>query len=140
MKNREESILFESIVSMKEYKSLITLNITNSHIILKKPRKLFKNKFKEIYTFPIKRVKAKSKLSEVIISYNGKETRFECKNLIDAKIIAEKIINVQTGTTSLQRGEEKIRKVRKNVETLVGIASSVVSIAIMIKKAIERGK
>ncbi len=122
------------------------LILTDKNLIFKQERGLFKKKLKPIYILSLDdikvykdQVKIEQKNKLVIIQTKNKDVNFTCDNLIDARKIIEKIIDVKTDSSVFDRATDKAKKIITNAVTAVGLVGTAAVAVSKNKKSILKG-
>lgn len=124
----DEVILFEGFVKYGKLNKKTKLTLTNKRMIFEKEKGLFKKYFcvfEEVYINNIKvykeQVQVKQNKENITIQTIEKNISISCFNSADAKNIVEEIINIRTGSSTLERSKNKIKTVLGNIGEFVGI-------------------
>lgn len=131
----DEVILFEGIVKYGKLNKKTKLTLTNKRMIFEKEKGLFKkylSVFEEVYINNIKvykeQVQIKQNKEIVTIQAIDKNINISCSNNVDAKRIVEEIINIRTGSTSLERNKNKINKALNSLSDIIDIGKKIIPI------------
>lgn len=127
----DEVILYECSAGYKgesDKNINIHLILTSKRMILEQEKGFFK-KQKELIDIinlsDIKRyngqVQCKQKSNELIFQTNKKNFSLSFDGLIEAKKVNTKILNATTGTTTIERGSEKVKNALNLVDETLGI-------------------
>ena len=107
------------------------LVLTDKRIIFEQERGLFKKKLKPVYMVNIDdiktykdQVKIEQKNRTISMQTKNKDVSFICDNIIEAKKIVEKIIDIKTDSSLFDRTAEKAKKIVKRAVTIAGVAGT----------------
>lgn len=130
---KNELKVFETEVLMK---SCVKLTLTNQRIVFEKEQGIFKKKLKVIKIISYENIKVnnnKVSINQIkkmveIKTIDG-NISFNCANVLEAKKIVNKIIELKTGTSFLEKCKnnvDKIGKIANDGGVIVGIATPLI--------------
>lgn len=124
----DEVVLYEGVVTSKNYKGTLQLTLTSQKIIFEKEKGLFKKERELIDVFPLDSVKVynnaaqvKQKGDTVEIQTIGKNVSVEFSSMLDARKFTGKIVDAVTGTSIIRRGSDKIKDAFSIVDDTLGL-------------------
>lgn len=107
------------------------LVLTDKRLIFEQERGLFTKKLRPVYIVNIDdikmykdQVKIEQKNRTITMQAKDRDVSFICDNLIEAKKIMEKIIDVRTDSCLFDRTAEKAKKIVKRAITIAGVAGT----------------
>ena len=107
------------------------LVLTSERIIFEQERGLFKKKLRPVYMVNIddikmykEQVKIEQKNRTVSMQTKNRDVSFVCDNIIEAKKIIEKIIDIRTDSCLFDRTAEKAKKIVKRAIAIAGVAGT----------------
>ena len=138
MSNKLENNERELHRMMVKYRNVDTqLILTDKRLVFEQEKGFFKKKMKIVETILMDNIKMyndKVKIEQnnktVVVETNLKDVSFVCDNIIDARNVVEKIINIKTGTSTFDRVSDKTRKIAENA-TKVVVATGALATAIV---------
>ena len=138
MSNKLENNERELHRMMVKYRNVDTqLILTDKRLVFEQEKGCFKKKMKIVETILMDNIKMyndKVKIEQnnktVVVETNLKDVSFVCDNIIDARNVVEKIINIKTGTSTFDRVSDKTRKIAENA-TKVVVATGALATAIV---------
>ena len=124
----DEVILYEGMVTSKNYKGTLQLILTSSKIIFEKEKGLFKKERELIDILPLETVKihndaaqVKQKGDIVEIQTVDKNIAIVFSGILDARKFTGKIVDAVTGTTLARRSSDKIKDAFNMVDDTLGL-------------------
>ena len=124
----DEVVLYEGVVTSKNYKGTLQLTLTSQKIIFEKEKGLFKKERELIDVFSLDSVKVynnaaqvKQKGDTVEIQTIEKNVSVEFSSMLDARKFTGKIVDAVTGTSIIRRGSDKIKDASRLVDDTLGL-------------------
>ncbi len=124
----DEVILYEGVVTSKNYKGTLQLTLTSQKMIFEKEKGLFKKERLLIDILPLETVKLFNDVAQVKQKGDAVEIQTVSKNIViifsgilDARKFTSKIINAVTGTTLARRSSNKIKAAFNMVDDTLGL-------------------
>ena len=124
----DEVILHEDTVTYSDFKGSLQLTLTSQKIIFEKEKGILKKEKELIDIINLKdikiyndKVQIEQKGVTVSIQTINKNIKISFYDIFKANKFTTKIINTLTGTTSAERGTEKIKGAINTVDDVLGI-------------------
>ena len=124
----DEVILYEGVVTCKEYKGNLQLILTSQKIIIEKDKGLFKKERELIDIISLENIKfynetaqIKQKGSYVEVQTVDKNVRLAFSGMLEARKFTGKIVDAVTGTTLAKRSSDKIKDAFNMVDETLGL-------------------
>lgn len=124
----DEVVLYEGVVSCKEYKGNLLVTLTSKKIIFEKEKGIFKKEKELVDVIELEQVKIyndaaqiKQKAAEVEIQTIAKNITIVFSGMLEARKFTAKIIDAVTGTTVAKRGSNKIKDAFSMVDDTLGL-------------------
>jgi len=112
----DEVILYEGVVTSKNYKGTLQLILTSQKIIFEKEKELFKKERELIDILPLETVKVYNDAAQIKQKVNTVEVQTVDKNIaivfsgmLEARKFTGKMMDAVTGTTLAHRSSHKIK-------------------------------
>lgn len=124
----DEVILYEGVVTCKEYKGNLQLILTSQKIIIEKDKGLFKKERELIDIISLENIKfynetaqIKQKGSYVEVQTVDKNVTLAFSGMLEARKFTGKIVDAVTGTTLAKRSSDKIKDAFNMVDETLGL-------------------
>lgn len=124
----DEVVLYEGVVTSKNYKGTLQLILTSQKIIFEKEKGLFKKERELIDILPLESVKVYNDVAQIKQKGDTVEVQTVDKNvsivfsgMLDARKFTGKIVDAVTGTTLARRGSNKIKDAFNMVDDTLGL-------------------
>ncbi len=124
----DEVVLYEGVVTSKNYKGTLQLTLTSQKLIFEKEKGLFKKERELIDTVPLDSVKVyndvaqiKQKSDTVEVQTVDKNVSIVFSGMLDARKFTGKIVDAVTGTTFARRSSNKIKDAFSMVDDTLGL-------------------
>lgn len=124
----DEVILYEGVVTSKNYKGTLQLILTSQKIIFEKEKGLFKKERELIDILPLETVKVYNDAAQVKQKGDTVEVQTVDKNIaivfsgmLEARKFTGKIVDAVTGTTLARRSSDKIKDAFNMVDDTLGL-------------------
>lgn len=124
----DEVVLYEGVVTSKNYKGTLQLILTSQKIIFEKEKGLFKKERELIDILPLETVKVYNDAAQVKQKGDTVEVQAVDKNIaivfsgmLEARKFTGKIVDAVTGTTLARRSSDKIKDAFNIVDDTLGL-------------------
>ena len=124
----DEVVLYEGVVTSKNYKGTLQLILTSQKIIFEKEKGLFKKERELIDILPLETVKVYNDAAQVKQKGDTVEVQTVDKNIaivfsgmLEARKFTGKIVDAVTGTTLARRSSDKIKAAFNIVDDTLGL-------------------
>lgn len=124
----DEVVLYEGVVTSKNYKGTLQLILTSQKIIFEKEKGLFKKERELIDILPLETVKVYNDAAQVKQKGDTVEVQTVDKNIaivfsgmLEARKFTGKIVDAVTGTTLACRSSDKIKDAFNIVDDTLGL-------------------
>ena len=124
----DEVVLYEGVVTSKNYKGTLQLTLTSQKIVFEKEKGLFKKERELVDILPLESVKVyndvaqiKQKSDTVEVQTVDKNVSIVFSGMLDARKFTGKIVDAVTGTTLARRGSNKIKDAFNMVDDTLGL-------------------
>lgn len=124
----DEVVLYEGVVTSKNYKGTLQLILTTQKIIFEKEKGLFKKERELIDILPLETVKVYNDAAQVKQKGDTVEVQTVDKNIaivfsgmLEARKFTGKIVDAVTGTTLARRSSDKIKDAFNIVDDTLGL-------------------
>ncbi len=124
----DEVVLYEGVVTSKNYKGTLQLILTSQKIIFEKEKGLFKKERELIDILPLETVKVYNDAAQVKQKGDTVEVQTVDKNIaivfsgmLEARKFTGKIVDAVTGTTLARRSSDKIKDAFNMVDDTLGL-------------------
>lgn len=124
----DEVVLYEGVVTSKNYKGTLQLILTSQKIIFEKEKGLFKKERELIDILPLETVKVYNDAAQVKQKGDTVEVQTVDKNIaivfsgmLEARKFTGKILDAVTGTTLARRSSDKIKDAFNIVDDTLGL-------------------
>ena len=124
----DEVVLYEGVVTSKNYKGTLQLILTTQKIIFEKEKGLFKKERELIDILPLETVKVYNNAAQVKQKGDTVEVQTVDKNIaivfsgmLEARKFTGKIVDAVTGTTLARRSSDKIKDAFNIVDDTLGL-------------------
>ena len=124
----DEVVLYEGIVTSKNYKGTLQLTLTSQKLIFEKEKGLFKKERELIDTVPLDSVKVyngvaqiKQKSDTIELQAVDKNVSIVFSGILEARKFTGKIVDAVTGTTLARRSSNKIKDAFNMVDDTLGL-------------------
>lgn len=124
----DEVVLYEGVVTSKNYKGTLQLILTSQKIIFEKEKGLFKKERELIDILPLETVKVYNDAAQVKQKGDTVEVQTVDKNIaivfsgmLEARKFTGKIVDAVTGTTLARRSSDKIKDAFNIVDDTLGL-------------------
>lgn len=126
--NSDEVILYEGVVSSKEFKGALQLTLTSKKLVLEREKGLIKKERELVHLFLLEEIKCyngevqvKQKGESVEIQTISMNIRLDFSGFIEARKFTGKIIDATTGTTLAKRVSGKTKGAFDIVDETLGL-------------------
>lgn len=144
---KDEVILYEKFVKFGKMNSEVKFTLTSKNMIFEKEKGFFSKKLKVFENIPIDHIKMykdkvsiKQKKSTIIVQTVKKNIEFTCNNMIEAKKVISKIINIKTDSSFLDRTKKNANKTIDVIKEIGETAGKVADVAEVIVSVTQRKK
>lgn len=124
----DEVVLYEGVVTSKNYKGTLQLTLTSQKLIFEKEKGLFKKERELIDTVPLDSVKVyngvaqiKQKSDTIELQAVDKNVSIVFSGILEARKFTGKIVDAVTGTTLARRSSNKIKDAFNMVDDTLGL-------------------
>lgn len=124
----DEVVLYEGVVTSKNYKGSLQLTLTSHKIVLEKEKGVFKKERELIDIIMLETVKfynnaaqIKQKNDTVEVQTTGKNITLVFSGMLEARKFTGKIVDAVTGTTLAKRSSDKIKDAFGMVDDTLGL-------------------
>ena len=141
----DEVILYEGLVKFGVTNRNVKLALTSQNMLFEKEKGIFKKKMCVMENIPINKIKIykgkvqiKQKKSTLIIQTVDKNIEFTLDNILEAKQVVEKIINVRTDTNFWDRTIVITDNLTKIIKSFIGLTTAIVAAPAAVKELNKR--
>ena len=124
----DEVVLYEGIVTSKNYKGSLQLTLTSHKIVLEKEKGIFKKERELVDVIMLETVKfynnaaqIKQKNDTVEVQTTDKNIALVFSGMLEARKFTGKIVDAVTGTTLAKRSSDKIKDAFGMVDDTLGL-------------------
>lgn len=124
----DEVVLYEGVVTSKNYKGSLQLTLTSHKIVLEKEKGVFKKERELVDTIALESVKfynnaaqIKQKNDTVEVQTTDKNITLVFSGMLEARKFTGKIVDAVTGTTLAKRSSDKIKDAFGMVDDTLGL-------------------
>ena len=124
----DEVVLYEGIVTSKNYKGSLQLTLTSHKIVLEKEKGIFKKERELVDVIILETVKfynnaaqIKQKNDTVEVQTTDKNIALVFSGMLEARKFTGKIVDAVTGTTLAKRSSDKIKDAFGMVDDTLGL-------------------
>ena len=124
----DEVVLYEGIVTSKNYKGSLQLTLTSHKIVLEKEKVIFKKERELVDVIMLETVKfynnaaqIKQKNDTVEVQTTDKNIALVFSGMLEARKFTGKIVDAVTGTTLAKRSSDKIKDAFGMVDDTLGL-------------------